>query len=50
MEIESDIGDEFTAVELELGTPIPDTPLPADALMFDLPKDFELFTYPEEED
>jgi hypothetical protein len=47
--VESDIGDEFAAVELELGTPIPDTPLPADTLMFDLPKDFELFIYLEED-
>jgi hypothetical protein len=47
--VESGIGDEFAAVELELVTPILDTPLPADVLMFDLPKDFKLFIYPEEE-
>jgi hypothetical protein len=35
-EVESDIGDEFANVELELGTPIPDSP---EALMFELPGD-----------
>jgi hypothetical protein len=49
-EVESDIGDEFAAVELELGTPIPDTPLPVDARIFDLPEDRQLFIYPKEED
>jgi hypothetical protein len=47
--VESDIGDEFATVELELGTPIPDTPLQVDALMFDLPEDSQLFVYHEEE-
>jgi hypothetical protein len=38
-EVESDIGDEFAAVELELGIPIPDSPLPVtETLVYDLPK------------
>jgi hypothetical protein len=49
-EVESDIEEEFADVEIELGTPIPDSPLPADALMFDLPKDTQLFIYPKDEE
>jgi hypothetical protein len=37
-DVESDIGDEFTNVELELGAPIPDFP---EALMFEFPEDYK---------
>jgi hypothetical protein len=49
-EVESDIGNEFAAVELELGTSIPDLPLPmTETLVYDLSKDSELFIFPKEE-
>jgi hypothetical protein len=39
---ESDIEEEFATVELELGTLIPDTPMPVvDSLMYELPEDFK---------
>jgi hypothetical protein len=46
-EVEIGIGDEFAAVELELGTPIPDSPLPVtETLVYDLSKDSKLFIFP----
>jgi hypothetical protein len=39
---ESDTEEEFATIELELGTPIPDTPMPVvDSLMYELSEDFK---------
>jgi hypothetical protein len=35
---ESDIGDEFASVDLELGTPIPNSPI-SDVELYEIPED-----------